>query len=453
MRSSFICGLFAVLVFAIAAHADYRLPGGATTVFDSSREAFTQPLENLDPRSLARFFSGDTLFNTNWVSASSVVQGRDGLGPLFNTRSCSACHLKDGRGSPPNANEISSGLVVRISTTGEQANGAPLPHPIYGNQLSVRSLPGFSPEAFVRVTYEEIPGKYPDGTEYRIQKPVYSFEKLSYGKLGEFHFSPRVAPSVFGLGLLDSIPDEALLRKSDPEDADKDGISGRPNWVSSTSKAGRSLGRYGWKSNKVSLLDQSAAAFHGDIGITSKLFPSENHTTLQSGLEHSPSGGNPEISEQDLEDVVFYLQSLAPPASRFESETDYKLGLELFSRARCSACHTPEYQTDINALLPALSSQTIYPYTDLLLHDMGEGLADNRPDFEATGREWRTPPLWGIGLIQKVNGHSLLLHDGRARNIEEAILWHGGEALESRGLYMNFTAHERAALIRFIEAL
>lgn len=453
MRSRPFCCLITALILATVIHADYRLPGGETTVFDASREAFAQPLGNLDPRSLARFFSGDTLFNTNWVSTSSVVEGRDGLGPLFNTRSCSACHFKDGRGNPPGANEVSSGFVVRISTTGEQSNGAPLPHPIYGDQLSVRSLPGYLPEASVRVVYEEIVSNYPDGTEYRIQKPSYSFNKLGYGELGEFHFSPRVAPSVFGLGLLDSIPDETLLMKSDPEDVDRDGISGRPNWVGSTTQTGKSLGKYGWKANKASLLDQTAAAFQGDIGITSNLFPLENHTPLQSELESSPSGGNPEISDQDLGDVVFYLHSLAPPASRFESENEYRIGFELFSQAKCSSCHTPEYQTSASSLLPALDAQTIYPYTDLLLHDMGEGLADNRPDFNATGREWRTPPLWGIGLIPKVNGHSRLLHDGRARNIEEAILWHEGEALKSRQLFMRFSAEDRAALIRFIEGL
>lgn len=453
MRYGSIRCLVAALSLTTAIHAGYQLPGGETTVFDASREAFAQPLGNLDPRSLAQFFSGDTLFNTNWVSPSSVVQGRDGLGPLFNTRSCSACHFKDGRGSPPKKNEISSGFVIRVSTTGEQSNGAPLPHPVYGDQLSVRSLPGYKPEASVRVVYEELVGNYPDGTEYRIQKPTYFFDELGYGELSEFHFSPRVAPSVFGLGLLDSIPEITLLRGSDPDDVDKDGISGRPNWVWDTAQARKSIGRYGWKANKASLLDQAAAAFQGDIGITSRLFPSENHTPHQPELANSPSGGNPEISDQDLEDVVFYLQSLAPPASRFNNETEYQLGFELFSQAKCSSCHTPEYQTEKDSSLPALSAQTIFPYTDLLLHDMGEGLADNRPDFEATGREWRTAPLWGIGLIPKVNGHSRLLHDGRARSIEEAILWHEGEASKSRQFFMELEAEDRAALIRFIQAL
>tara|TARA_B100001057_G_scaffold455237_2_gene501606 strand:- start:2068 stop:2862 length:795 start_codon:yes stop_codon:yes gene_type:complete len=262
------------------------------------------------------------------------VTGRDGLGPLFNTRSCSACHFKDGRGSPPAAGEIPNGLLIRISSTGDQVNGAPFPHPVYGNQLSVRSLPGTKPEAEVLVSYKEIVSSYPDGIKFRIQKPIYSFEEPEYGPLDDFHYSPRVAPSVFGLGLLDSIPNEILLRQSDPNDADNDGISGRPNWVWSASQTAKSIGKFGWKAN---LLDQTATAFQGDIGITSDLFPSENHTDQQTELAESPSGGNPEIDGLDLEDVVFYLQSLAPPASRFETEADYKKGCELFTETKCTS--------------------------------------------------------------------------------------------------------------------
>lgn len=451
-RISLFC-IAAALLFTANNLADYRLPGGDTTIFDASREAFAQPAENLDPRSLARFFSGDTLFNTNWVNASSVVRSRDGLGPLFNARSCSACHMKDGRGRPPEKDEIPSGFLIRISVPGKTDKGGPLPHPVYGNQLSIRALPGLKPEAMIKVEYEETVGNYPDGLEYRIQKPRYTIENLNYGDIGTYEFSPRVAPSVFGLGLIDLIPNADLLAKSDPHDNDKDGISGRPNWVWSPSKKGRALGKYGWKANQASIVDQTAAAFQGDIGITSSLFPTENHSPRLLALKDLPSGGDPEIPDRDLEDVVFYLHTLAPPASRFESASKYEEGFQLFTRAQCTSCHTPSFQTGKSEQFPALSNQTIYPYTDLLLHDMGEGLADNRNDFEATGREWRTPPLWGIGLIPTVNGHSRLLHDGRARSIEEAILWHGGEAAKSKQAFENFTREERAALCEFIESL
>ncbi len=430
------------------------MPGGETTVFDDSREAFAQPASNLDPKSLAQFFSGDTIFNTNWVNSSSVVDGRDGLGPLFNTRSCSACHFKDGRGQPPESGETPNGLLIRISIPGKQTNGAPLPHPIYGNQISVRSLDPAPPEAFIRVDYEEIEKTYPDGTSYRIQKPKYTIESWAYGEIGsELLTSPRVAPSVFGLGLLDEIPNKSILANADPSDENQDGISGRPNWVWSPSETKRQLGKYGWKANKASIADQTAGAFQGDIGITSSLFPSENHSSAQIDSNRFPSGGSPELVERDLEDVVFYLKTLGVPASRFEDESVYHIGGKLFAQAQCSKCHTPEFQTRSDSNIAALANQLIRPFTDLLLHDMGDELADNRPDFEASGNEWRTPPLWGLGLISRVNGHTRLLHDGRARNIEEAILWHGGEAEASKQAFMRLPKSERQALIEFVNSL
>ncbi|MDE0767269.1 MAG: hypothetical protein OSB19_02665 [Opitutaceae bacterium] len=434
--------------------ADPNLPGGATTSFERLREAFTQPASNLNPRSFAQFFSGDTIFNTNWVNAASVVNGRDGLGPLFNTRSCSACHFKDGRGRPPEKGEISNGLLIRISLPKNDRNAAPRAHPVYGNQLSVRALPGLLPEATIEISYKEIVGKYPDENEFRIQQPEYTIDDWGYGTPdASLLMSPRVAPSVFGLGLLDAIPDEIILAQADPNDQNGDGISGRPNWVKSPSRGDRQLGKYGWKANKATIEDQTAGAFQGDLGITSALFPEENHSLTQVDALAFPSGGSPELNARDLEDIVFYLKTLAPPASRFKDDNAYENGRRLFVQSQCSSCHTPEFTTGIQTEIPALANQRIYPYTDLLLHDMGEQLADNRPDFEAKGNEWRTPPLWGLGMIQKVNGHSRLLHDGRARNVEEAILWHGGEAESSKRVFMHLSAAQRKILIDFVEAL
>lgn len=434
--------------------ANPNLPGGATTSFELSRESFAQPAENLNPRSFAQFFSGDTIFNTNWVNAASVVDGRDGLGPLFNTRSCSACHFKDGRGRPPETGEIPSGFLIRISLSEHGEGEAPQPHPVYGNQISVRALPGLPPEAVVEITYQEIIAHYPDGTEYRIQNPEYTITNWGYGNPGEaLNTSPRVAPSVFGLGLLDAIPDETILARADPNDENRDGISGRPNWVWSPSHNKRQLGKYGWKANKATIEDQSAGAFQGDLGITSKRFPNENHSPDQVDTRSFPSGGSPELDGRDLDDIVFYLKTLAPPASRFKDQETFRKGKQLFANTQCSSCHIPESKTLIQTEIPALANQRIYPYTDLLLHDMGEQLADKRPDFEANGREWRTPPLWGLGLIETVNGHSRLLHDGRARNTEEAILWHGGEAESSKRAFMELSATQRQALIDFVEAL
>ncbi|MGK0239266.1 MAG: CxxC motif-containing protein (DUF1111 family) [Candidatus Pelagisphaera sp.] len=434
--------------------ADPGLPGGATTSFEHSRESFTQPASNLDPRSFAQFFSGDTIFNTNWVNAASVVNGRDGLGPLFNTRSCSACHFKDGRGLPPEKGEIPNGLLIRISLPGSDENAAPRAHPIYGNQISVRALPGLLPEATIEISYKEIVGNYPDGSEYRIQQPEYRIDNWGYGEPdSSLLTSPRVAPSVFGLGLLDAIPNEIILAQADPNDYNGDGISGRPNWVKSPSKGDRQLGKYGWKANKATIEDQTAGAFQGDLGITSTLFPGENHSPTQADSLAFPSGGSPELIARDLEDIVFYLKTLAPSASRFKDDSAYSTGHRLFTQSQCSSCHTPDFETGSQNEIHALANQRIYPYTDLLLHDMGDQLADNRPDFEANGNEWRTPPLWGLGLTQKVNGHSRLLHDGRARNTEEAILWHGGEAESSKQTFMKLSANQRKILIDFVEAL
>lgn len=451
IHKSIVCGALAAMLCAV--WADYRLPGGKTTVFDASREAFAQPVENLSPKDFARFFSGDTLFNTNWVNASSIVDGRDGLGPVFNTRSCSSCHFKDGRGQPPKSNEIPDGFLVRISLPGNGPKGDPRPHPIYGNQISVRALPKAKPEARVSLKYELINGDYPDGTSYSLLKPVIGMDNWAYGQPGDLLQSARVASAVYGVGLLDAIPEEVLIALSDPEDRDGDGISGRPNRVWSPSRQRYSIGKYGWKANRATLLDQTAGAFQGDIGITSPIFPKENHSPSLLDPREFPSGGDPEIENRDLEDVVFYLKTLAPPASRFATDAIYLSGKALFEAAKCSSCHTPQFQTRDDYSIQALAGQTIYPYTDLLLHDMGEELADHRPDYEATGTEWRTPPLWGIGLFPTVNGHSRLLHDGRARNIEEAILWHSGEAESSKQAFMKLPREQRLELIEFVRSL
>jgi CxxC motif-containing protein (DUF1111 family) len=445
--------LFLLLVVSQPCSADL-LTGGDTTVFDKSANAFGLPATNLPLEEHPRFFAGNAFFNTNWVDASSEVNGRDGLGPLFNVRSCSACHFKDGRGQPPAGSAIPNGWLMRISIPGATEKGAPKPDPVYGNQISVRALPGAEPEARIRIKYKTLQDVYPDYVAYQLLEPTYSLGNWAYGDPHkELLSSPRVASAVFGLGLLDAIPQETILNLADEEDANGDGISGRPNWVWSSFFQAKKLGRFGWKANKATLIDQTAGAFVGDMGITSSLFSGENHTEAQALSEVFPSGGSPEIEQRDLEDVVFYLQALAVPAARIEDRNTFKEGKSLFSQLRCTTCHVPILKTSQDYPINALAGQTIRPYTDLLLHDMGEALADGRPDFEASGSEWRTPPLWGIGLISKVNGHTRLMHDGRARNIEEAILWHGGEAEASKQEFMNLPSLQRALVIKFVESL
>jgi len=340
---------------------------------------------------------------------------------------------------------------VRLSVMGD--DGTSLPHPVYGGQLNDRSINGVPAAGRAKIAYEEIQGQYPDGETYTLRKPSYIFESMAFGKLGEkVLFSPRVAPAVHGLGLLDAIDDKTILAMADPDDNDGDGISGRPNYVWDAVNKKKSIGRYGWKANVATIQEQDAGAALGDMGITTNLFPEENCPEGQVECQTAVKGDDVDMSDKQLDKMSFYVATLAPPARRDVEDALVKRGGRLFERAQCSACHTPQVTTGKHDIA-ALSYQEIQPYTDLLLHDMGDELADGRPDFEATGNEWRTPPLWGLGLIKTVNKHTYLLHDGRARNIEEAILWHGGEAEQSKEKFKQMDKKDRSALIKFLEKL
>ena len=389
------------------------------------------------------------------MTAPASTEARDGLGPTFNAQSCSSCHTLDGRAKPPDHNEDPErGLLFRLSIPGvDPATGAPAPDPAYGGQLQDRGILTVPPEGRFIITYREVDGTYEDGKIYILLQPEYSFSDLAFGPMHpEIMISPRIAPSVFGMGLLEAIPEANILALADPDDADGDGVSGRANMVWSVRDGEARLGRFGWKANVPTVEQQIAGAFHGDIGITSPLFANENCPADQVDCQSVPNGGSPEIGEERLGKVVFYQQTLAVPAMRDADDPQVRKGAELFMNAGCAACHTPSHTTGDHPV-PAISNQVIFPYTDLLLHDMGEGLADNRPDFLANGREWRTPPLWSIGLIENVNNHTRLLHDGRARTIAEAILWHDGEGLEAREEFRKMSYDEREALLRFLESL
>lgn len=428
--------------------------GGDTTVFNVSRNAFAMPAENLDGERLSDFFVGNSFFNRNWVSAPSSTTGLDGLGPLFNARSCSACHFKDGRGAPPESpDESPLGLLFRMGVGNDPNDPNSAPHPVYGDQLQPRGNPGVPGEGDVRVTYIEIPGTYVDGSPYSLRQPVYTFVDLSYGPLDPaVQVSPRVAPAVHGLGLLEAIPEETILDLAEMQ-ALAGEVSGRPNYVHDARTGGVTLGRFGWKANQPSLEQQNAGAFLGDIGMTTPLFSEQNCTSSQPECAAAPNGGTPEIDRSKLDFVTFYTHLLAVPARRDLADPEVELGEHLFRAIGCASCHIPQLKTGVLEGFPELSEQTIRPYTDLLLHDMGPDLADGRPDLLANGREWRTPPLWGIGLLDTVNRHTYLLHDGRARGFAEAILWHGGEAEAARERFRRLSEAERAALLRFLESL
>ena len=412
----------------------------------SNVNAFGQPAANLSEDEARLFDAGDALFTQVW-SPASADGGGDGLGPLFNADSCSSCHLRDGRGDPEGDEP---GLLIRLSVPATQGTAL---EPSYGEQLQDRSVIGVPAEGTVRTFYVEESGTYADGTEYTLRRPVLELEDLAYGELSvDVQTSARLAPPVFGAGLLEAIPAESIVAAADPDDEDGDGISGRPNYVVDNATGTLTLGRFGWKANVPTLSQQIAHAFVEDMGITSQMFPTESCTIAQVECASASAGATPEIDQDRFDALVFYNATLAVPARRNLSDPQVEEGANLFLDLNCHSCHTPRQETGEHAI-DALSNQVIFPFTDLLLHDMGPGLADGRDDGQATGFEWRTPPLWGLGLNQIVNGHTFFLHDGRARSIEEAILWHGGEAGESAEGFKQLDADQRAALIEFLESL
>ena len=431
-----------------------ELPGGATTVQDTTRNAFTLVARNLQGERRDAFFVGNALFNRNWVTAPSSTDGLDGLGPTFNASSCAGCHFKDGRGAPPEPGERPLSLLFRLSIPGVDVRGAPLEDPAYGGQLQPQAIVGVPAEGHMAIGLTPREDAYADGTPYTLMAPTYTLQDLAYGPPHpQLMVSPRVAPVMIGLGLLEAIPESRLEALADPDDRDGDGISGRLNHVWDVEVGQSRVGRFGWKANQPSLKQQNAGAFRGDIGITSSLFNTNDCPPLQTACLNAPTGGEPELDDHKLAQVTFYSRMLAVPARRDANAPDVLKGRALFREQGCASCHVPRHETGTVDDAPELSGQVIFPYTDLLLHDMGPDLADGRPDFEASGTEWRTPPLWGVGLVQTVNRHTRFLHDGRARSLEEAILWHGGEAEKSRERFRHLSADERAALLRFLESM
>lgn len=428
--------------------------GGGATVDNVGANAFAQPAPGLTDEQRRAFVVGNNFFNDNWVTAPASTTARDGLGPLFNAQSCSSCHFKDGRGAPPTQEDPEElGLLLRLSVPGNGEHGAPVPHPVYGGQLQDRAINDVPAEGTIAIDDREIAGTFDDGTPYTLIDPDHSIDDPAYGPLGDdTMISPRIAPPVFGVGLLEAVPDETL-RELAARQADADGdVSGRLNMVWSPAAQAMAVGRFGWKANVATVEEQTAGAFHGDIGITSFLHPLQDCTLSQSACVAAPEGGQPEITDDKLGRVVFYTRALAVPARRDVGEPATERGEQVFGDLGCTACHVSELRTG-DADVEPLANQTIRPYTDLLLHDMGPGLADDRPDFGADGTEWRTAPLWGIGLTDEVNGHTRFLHDGRARDLSEAILWHGGEAQAARDAYLARSKDDREALIAFLNSL
>ena len=503
------------------------LSGGETTVFVSNKNAFgRKPAAIAEDFQLdGHFTSGDHLFRTP----------DNNIGPILSTGSCQGCHLNDGRGVVPADPTIPmSSMLVKLADSTGKAD------PIYGDQIQPFSVDGFIDgntlaaglskhdgsvsgtelygEAFPFIVFEPITGQYPDGTAYELRNPVYKIKDLSYGAfVDDIHFSARIAPQAFGVGLLGAIPQENLLKLVDENDSDNDGISGRASMVinalDKTGTESKVIGRFTYKAQNPNVLQQVAEAYGGDMGVSTTISSSEPCTDKQLACllateQEAKVGIDVDLSDLSLAFVEFYNRVLAVPARRGfdrDNETwtdEVTKGRTLFFEANCTGCHTarhvtaeakgsvlgeitlgglvmPESGETVEAIA-VLSNQTIYPYTDLLLHDMGgscavtretsaglscssgaecmyvqrcDGLADGVIQGDASGTEWKTPALWGVGLVQTVNKDSTFLHDGRARTIEEAVLWHDGEAKASKEIFMNYSKAEREQLLTFIESL
>lgn len=442
--------------------------GGALSVADTSESAYSHPLATLDAKQSELFALGHKMFNNRWAFFW-FENAEFGRGPTSNAQACTTCHTNNGRGlisgTPHGVDgvardhhitvpfEAAPNLVVRISVKGEDAHGGPKPHAAYGDQLQIFGVKGVLPaEGSFSVAWREQIITLPDGEQVRLRSPVVTLSELAYGPLGDgAMIALRLAPPLIGLGLLEAIPEDTIVQLA--ARAPVAGIRGRINRVWDESRGQTVPGRFGLKANHGSVREQVAAAFLNDIGLSTPVYPEQNCPPIQKGCKELMVAGRPEITALRLAATELYVRSLSVPMRRDVEDQQVRRGEQLFAEAHCAVCHVPELRTGDFGPLPQLARQTIHPYSDLLLHDMGEGLADGRPDFLASGTEWRTPPLWGIGLSQKVNGAGSFLHDGRARNFVEAILWHGGEAEASRAAFRELARKDREAVVAFLQSL
>jgi CxxC motif-containing protein (DUF1111 family) len=441
--------------------------------------AFEQRAPNATGDDELYYNSGVGFFRAPWLQAPSTTRTRQGLGPLYDALACGECHAGNGRGHPPlETGEPAVGLVLRLSVPGQGPHGEPLREATYGEQLQRFGVAGVPPEGTLVVGNEEEPGQYGDGTPYSSSRPSYTLSELGYGPLEtDYLASVRVAPAPLGLGLLEAIPEARLQQLADPDDVDGDGISGRINHVWDIERGQTALGRFGWKAEQPSLRQQAASAFAADLGVTSSLYPAQNCTRAEpecaaqvsaearaaaaaaaAGMDAGTESGAgsdeaAELEPRVLDRIETYLRLIAVPARRGGLERQLATGQVWFGSLGCTGCHVPSHVTAPDAPLEELRNQVIWPYTDLLLHDLGPDLDDHRQGFEASGSEWRTAPLWGLGLYRTVDGHERLLHDGRARGVAEAILWHGGEAQTARDAFTRLPAYDRDAVVAFVESL
>jgi CxxC motif-containing protein (DUF1111 family) len=457
VRKLKVIGVLGLMVFVLvkcqkssefpASQYDDRLSGGDMTVFDNTSKAFGNMFPNLSLYDSRVHEAGDLIFGQSFVTSPAPIHA--GLGPLFNNTSCTSCHHNDGIGLPT-AGEAQSSLLMRISLPGTDEHGGPVAVPGYGLQIQDKAALGKQPEARIGIAYTNQSYSFDDGEIYALRSPTYTLNNPYTPIQGTYMLSPRLAPPMFGLGLLEAIPESQITALQDPTDANGDGIKGVANYVWDPSTKAMQLGRFGWKANTASIVTQVAAAFNQDMGLTNRVFPVENSFGQ---IQYDGLADDAELADTVLNQVKFYAQTLAVPARRNTTDATVKRGEQLFILAKCATCHKQTMTTGVNVAFPNISNQVIHPYTDMLVHNMGPGLADNRPDFKAGGQDWRTAPLWGLGLFEKVNSPGYYLHDGRARSVIEAIMWHGGEAESSKAYFSHLSKADRSAVLKFLGSL
>ena len=459
--------------------------GGDTGISISSAESYSKPSSNLTASRKGHFFIGNAFFRQPWVIAPASTDSRDGLGALFNVAACQSCHVKDGRGhAPMTSDDDADSLLIRLAmpaTTDEQRQQLQnsliekVVHPMYGGQLQDRGIQGVPAEARIAVQWTDKPVTFADGHIETLRAPTFNLTKPGYGAFDDdLMVSPRVALPMIGLGLLEQIPDEAIKKQAvDNKNSTNGDISGKFNWVMDPQTGKHALGRFGWKAGQTKLITQNQSAFNEDMGLTSNIRPHESCMPTQTACMNATTGADEqgngklpvEVNDEVAKFVEFYTRNLAVPHRRDADDKLVLAGKKRFYDMGCQSCHTPRYQlpkTDDDHL--EQHGQVIYPYTDLLLHDMGDDLADRtiagklpakdiQVEFLANSYEWRTPALWGIGLAQTVDPQATFLHDGRARTLMEAVLWHGGEAQKQQQKVLKLDKQGRTELNAFLQSL
>tara|TARA_Y100001960_G_scaffold213915_1_gene223467 strand:+ start:567 stop:1973 length:1407 start_codon:yes stop_codon:yes gene_type:complete len=465
----FVSLIFVILSLSVTflkSNESSFLSGGETTNITNNKNSFSLEAKNLPEHLKVDFLVGDALFKRIWQDSRFTLNiARDGLGPLFNSQSCEGCHINDGRGHLPEEtyNDTDSiSVVIHLSKNKSALNTEfkNIPDENYGSQISEFAVEGILKEADINFKYVYSIEVFNNGMIYELRKPKIFLSNLNYGNVDkDTEFSARISQPLIGLGLIENINADDILKNEDEFDLDNDGISGKANKVWDDVNQREELGRFGWKASQPSIYQQVADALLNDMGLSNPLYTdTSNCTEFQTeclsivdgnSIEHD----NLEVSNQQLELITFYSQQLGVPSRRNIDNEDVIAGKKLFFELSCNACHKEKFETGNNPDNKNLNQQIIYPYSDFLLHDMGEGLADNIPEYLANGNEWRTTPLWGLGLTETVSGRKTFLHDGRARNLIEAILWHGGEANRSVTKFKQLDNNQINQLLKFLDSL